>query len=219
MGFHKFIIFDIFLLERRTNVFSVDIGSSSHCLFLTPNKSVCGTAGTLFSKQTYNPVWLPQALTAPGPEGAPLLRGLWHQSAEPHSSPSVCRVHTPRPDTGRTQPKLPHMSLRQKGSCQWGLTLAFPCPQGPVCPLCFYAGHTGVISTKIQSFQKRVAGVPGLVLGADVAFSSQESLAFCASINIKGKGTREPAPSLAWPPACPCSRTGQTPPHRLGREV
>lgn len=36
--------------------------------------------------------------------------------------------------------------------------------------------------------------VPGLVLGTEVGFSPQESLAFCKSINIKVKGLREPAP-------------------------
>lgn len=139
-------------------------------------------------------------------KGFPCCVGCGTGGAEPHSSPSVCTESTHRGQTRATRsPSSPHTSLRQKGSCQWGLTLAFPCPQGPVSPLCFYAGHTGVISTKIQSFQKRVTGVPGLVLGADVAFSSQESLAFCVSINIKQKGTREPAPSLAWSPACPCS--------------
>lgn len=49
----------------------MDMGSNSRCLFLTLNKSVCGAAGTLFSKQKWNPVWLPQVFIAQGSNEGP----------------------------------------------------------------------------------------------------------------------------------------------------
>lgn len=110
-------------------------------------------------------------------------------------------------------PGPPQARVRQRGSCQWGLTLAFRGPQGPVRRLRFYAGHTGVTSTKRKSFREGMARVSGPVLGTDVAFSSQEGPVFCKSINVKVKGTREPAPRTAWPPAYPSSQTRQALPH------
>lgn len=170
-GFHKFIIFDIFLLGQRTNDFSVDVGSRSHCPFLTLNKGASQAAGTILKAGERSSV------VPPGPHCARAAAVLCHwgrgaRRAEPffHTRAHTThharhRSHVTRAAPGNVrQPPLP----QPKGT---GLVPHSPgvgflpaeTPSRVPISTCFYAGYPGVSSTKIR----RVAWVPGLVPGAE----------------------------------------------------
>lgn len=87
----------------------MDMSSNSRCLFLTLNKSVCGAAGTLFSKQKWNPVWLPQVFIAQGSNEVPLPLDLRCWEAEPPHSHK--HTHTVLTHGGQTQAMGPRLPL------------------------------------------------------------------------------------------------------------
>ena len=173
MGFHKFIIFDIFLLEQRTffflwmdwQRFTLPLpNSEQECLW-----SCCGSAVNAKVRSGVGPTGLhclgaergSPAAWAEVPGGLnpfPYTHAHTLTLTEARHKPHV--AWTPRGERGdRPFPPVPH----RWDYCQPGLTHC------PISPLYVYAGHPGVrpINT---SFQKRVAWLPGLVLGTDVAF-------------------------------------------------
>jgi hypothetical protein len=140
MGFHKFIIFDIFLLEQRTKVLSIDVGSNPHCLFLTLNKSVYRAARTLLSKQAgvqcgsprrvlRGGKWGPPASWAEVPGGLKPLNSHAHAHT-PHTHTHLTHTHTSHTHTPHThthththtearhrpqRPRLQQSPLRETG--------------------------------------------------------------------------------------------------------
>lgn len=74
-AFKNLLYLIFFYLSKELTFFSMGEGSNSCCLFSTLNKSVYGAARTLSSKQKWNPVRLPQAFSAQGTFGVPLLLG------------------------------------------------------------------------------------------------------------------------------------------------
>lgn len=191
----------------------MDVGCSCHCrLFQTLNRRLWSCRNSVL-KAKWNSVWFLQAFAAQGQNGGSLAT--WAKvpgGLNPFPHIHVCtRSHTQRPTLAPRRgvsDSCPCPSLRETGlppsshgwgHCRQGLTLVVCCPQGPVSPLCLYAGHTASWGQfcKTKSLPGELACVPGLVLGTEVASSSQESLAFCKSINVKPKGLRDQPHS--WP--------------------
>jgi hypothetical protein len=106
MGFHKFIIFDIFLLEQRTKVLSIDVGSNPHCLFLTLNKSVYRAARTLLSKQAGVQCGSPRRVLRGGKWGPPASWAEVPGGLKPLNSHA--HAHTPHTHTSHTHTHTPH---------------------------------------------------------------------------------------------------------------
>lgn len=174
-GFHKFIIFDIFLLGQRTNDFSVDVGSRSHCPFLTLNKGASQAAGTLLKAGERSSVVLP----GPHCAGAAAVPCHWGRGARRTEPFFHTRAHTTHHTRHRSRvARAAPGNVRQAPLPQPKGTGLVPHSPGmgflPAEPtLAIQGPHFHLLLCRLswgQFYQnkRRVAWVPGLVPGAEL---------------------------------------------------